>query len=102
MSDDEYKKKVLEMLKEIKDEIFKLNYGYEPNLEEGLKKCGYKMTPDEAMNLLKVVSQGPDDDQSSTGFTQWSEVFNLTKRHVKLSILREWDKTFEFEIEQKK
>ncbi len=26
MSDDEYKKKVLEMLKEIKDEIFKLNY----------------------------------------------------------------------------
>ena len=72
------------------------------NLEEGLKKCGYKMTPDEAMNLLKVVSQGPDDDQSSTGFTQWSEVFNLTKRHVKLSILREWDKTFEFDIEQKK
>ena len=26
MSDDEDKKKVLEMLKEIKDEIFKLNY----------------------------------------------------------------------------
>ena len=26
MSDDEYKKKVLEMLKEIKDEIYKLNY----------------------------------------------------------------------------
>ena len=26
MSDGEYKKKVLEMLKEIKDEIFKLNY----------------------------------------------------------------------------
>ena len=26
MSDDEYKKKVLEMLKEIKDEIFKLDY----------------------------------------------------------------------------
>ena len=26
MSDDKYKKKVLEMLKEIKDEIYKLNY----------------------------------------------------------------------------
>ena len=26
MNDDEYKKKVLEMLKEIKDEIYKLNY----------------------------------------------------------------------------
>ena len=26
MSDDEYKKKVLELLKEIKDEIYKLNY----------------------------------------------------------------------------
>lgn len=26
MSDDEYKKKVLEMLKEIKDEIYKLNF----------------------------------------------------------------------------
>ncbi|MGM9868052.1 MAG: linear amide C-N hydrolase [Sodaliphilus sp.] len=83
--------------------ILKSNHGKNryDNLEKGLQKCGYKMTAQEAMDLLKVVSQGPDDDQSSTGFTQWSEVFNLTKRHVKLSILREWDKTFEFNIEQK-
>ena len=68
-------------------------------LRESLGKHQYAMTADEAMTLLKNVSQGPDDSQLSTGFTQWSEVFNLTKRTVTMSILREYDRKFEFGIE---
>ena len=69
------------------------------SLRAGLLRHNYKMTPDEALNLLKVVAQGPDGYQGSTGFTQWSEVFNLSKKTVSMSILREWDKTFHFKVE---
>ena len=68
-------------------------------LRAGLLQHNYKMTPEEALNLLKVVAQGPDGYQGSTGFTQWSEVFNLSKKTVSMSILREWDKTFHFKVE---
>ena len=71
------------------------------NLKEGLRKYNYNVTSSQALELLKLVSQGPDDpDQSSTGFTQWSEVYNLTKRRLTLNLTREWDKTFEFGIEE--
>ena len=70
------------------------------NLKEGLRKYNYNVTSSQALELLKLVSQGPDGpDQSSTGFTQWSEVYNLTKRRLTLNLTREWDKTFEFGIE---
>ena len=69
------------------------------SLRAGLLRHNYKMTPEEALNLLKVVAQGPDGYQGSTGFTQWSEVFNLSKKTVSMSILREWDKTFHFKVE---
>ena len=69
------------------------------SLRAGLLRYNYKMTPEEALNLLKVVAQGPDGYQGSTGFTQWSEVFNLSKKTVSMSILREWDKTFHFKVE---
>lgn len=69
------------------------------DLRDGLYDHNYKMTPEEAMDLLRVVAQGPYGDQSSTGFTQWSELFNLSQRRVTMSILREWDKRFEFGIE---
>ena len=68
------------------------------HLSDVLKAHNYIMTPDQARDLLELVSQGPDDDQSSTGFTQWSEVFNLTKRELSLSILREWHKSFHFRV----
>src|SRR5574344_1706205 len=42
------------------------------NLKEGLRKYNYNVTSSQALELLKLVSQGPDGpDQSSTGFTQW-------------------------------
>lgn len=69
------------------------------SLRAGLLRHNYKMTPEEALDLLKVVAQGPDGYQGSTGFTQWSEVFNLSKKTVSMSILREWDKTFHFKVE---
>ena len=69
------------------------------SLRAGLLRHNYKMTPEESLGLLKVVAQGPDGYQGSTGFTQWSEVFNLSKKTVSMSILREWDKTFHFKVE---
>ena len=69
------------------------------SLRAGLLRHNYKMTPEEALGLLKVVAQGPDGYQGSTGFTQWSEVLNLSKKTVSMSILREWDKTFHFKVE---
>ena len=69
------------------------------NLRAGLLKYNYNVTPSQALELLKVVAQGPNDDKSSTGFTQWSQVYNLTKRRLTLNLTREWDKTFEFGIE---
>ena len=70
-------------------------------LRDGMKQHHYTLTPDEAMGLLESVSQGPDGDQSSTGFTQWSEVFNLTQKQVTLSLLREYSRSFRFGIEKK-
>ena len=70
------------------------------NLRAGLRKYNYNVTPSQALELLKIVAQGPNDDKSSTGFTQWSEVYNLTKRRLTLNLTREWDKTFEFGIEE--
>lgn len=71
------------------------------DLRAGLLKHNYNVTPSQALELLKVVAQGPDDDdKSSTGFTQWSQVYNLTKRRLTMNLTREWDKTFEFGIEE--
>ncbi|MGN1229684.1 MAG: linear amide C-N hydrolase [Prevotella sp.] len=69
------------------------------NLRAGLLKYNYNVTPSQALELLKIVAQGPEGSTSSTGFTQWSEVYNLSKRRLTMNILREWDKTFEFGVE---
>ena len=68
------------------------------NLRKTLQENNYTLTPDEGRNLLKLVAQGPEVEET-TGFTQWSEIFNLNKKTVTMSILREWNKKFEFGIE---
>lgn len=69
-------------------------------LKENLSNSKYKLNPVQAMELLQKVAQGPDEEATrSTGFTQWSEVYNLNKKTVKMSILREYDKTFTFSVE---
>ena len=70
------------------------------DLRAGLLKYNYNVTPSQALELLKIVAQGPEGSKSSTGYTQWSEVYNLTKRRLTLNLTREWDKTFEFGIEE--
>lgn len=70
------------------------------DLRDGLRNYNYNVTPSQALELLKIVAQGPDGpDQSSTGFTQWSEVYNLSKRRLTMNLTREWNKTFEFGVE---
>ena len=64
-----------------------------------LKEYNYKVTFAEGLGLLQKVAQGPNDDKSSTGFTQWSEMYNLTKRRLTMNLTREWNKTFEYGVE---
>lgn len=68
-------------------------------LGDKLSEAGFNVSTEMSMEMLREVAQGPDGDQSSTGFTQWSEVFNLTKKEVTMSILREWNRQFVFRIE---
>ena len=68
-------------------------------LKRELSRYNYQLTPTQAIAVLDSVAQGPENTQLSTGFTQWSEVYNLSKRRVSMTILREWGKTFEFGIE---
>ena len=68
-------------------------------LKSYLAKNNYQVASEtEGMGLLKSVAQGPEDSKLSTGFTQWSEIYNLSKKKVTMSILREFDKKFEFGI----
>ena len=74
-------------------------YRYEI-LKSYLAEHNYQVPSEtEGMGLLKSVAQGPEDSKLSTGFTQWSEIYNLSKKKVTMSILREFDKKFEFGIE---
>ena len=62
-----------------------------------LKAKDYTLTSDEAMNLLKAVSQPPSSEITSQ--TQWSALYNLTERTMRLTILREYAKEYNFKVE---
>ena len=68
-------------------------------LKEKLEGYGFNLNIQQGKELLRDVAQGPESSTLSTGFTQWSELFDLTRKRVTLSILREFDKSFEFGIE---
>ncbi len=57
----------------------------------------YALTENDAMNLLKKVSQPPTEELTSQ--TQWSSLYNLTEKTLKLSILREYGKEYNFSVE---
>ena len=63
-------------------------------LRNKLQEMNYRLTPTQGMELLKAVAQGPENPELSTGFTQWSEMYNLSKKTVTLSILREFEHNF--------
>ena len=68
-------------------------------LRKNLSQYAYNLNATQGMDLLTQVAQGPEESFLSTGFTQWSEVYNLNKKKVTMSILREFGKTFEFGME---
>lgn len=67
-------------------------------LRKNLLQYSYNLNAVQGMDVLTQVAQGPEESFLSTGFTQWSEIYDLNKKSVSMSILREFGKTFEFGI----
>lgn len=67
------------------------------NLRKTLDEKKHVMKEDEAMQLLEKVSQPPTEELTSQ--TQWSALYNLTERTLRLTILREYAKEYNFRIE---
>ena len=53
-----------------------------------LQANNYTLSEDDAMTLLKNVSQPPTEE--ITSMTQWSSMYNLTEKTLRLAILREY------------
>lgn len=58
-------------------------------LHNTLNNCGYRLNAADAMNLLKEVSQKPDYTDP-TSCTQWSALYDLTEKTVKIAFLRNY------------
>lgn len=56
----------------------------------------YQLGEDEAMSLLQAVSQPPTEELTSQ--TQWSALYNLTEETLRLAILREYGKEYQFKV----
>lgn len=67
------------------------------NLRKTLDEKKHVMKEDEAMQLLEKVSQPPTEELTSQ--TQWSALYNLTEKTLRLTILREFAKEYNFRIE---
>lgn len=67
------------------------------NMREVLSNNNYLLGSDEAMSLLSLVSQGRND-ADPTSFTQWSALYNLSQKSIRLAILREYGKEYNFKI----
>ena len=68
------------------------------NLRKTLDEKKHVMKEDEAMQLLEKVSQPPTEELTSQ--TQWSALYNLTEKTLRLTILREYAKEYNFRIEK--
>ena len=66
-------------------------------LRNTLKDKNYSLNADDGMQLLKAVSQPPTEELTSQ--TQWSSLYNLTERSLRLTILREYAREYNFKIE---
>ena len=67
------------------------------NLRKTLDEKKHVMKEAEAMQLLEKVSQPPTEELTSQ--TQWSALYNLTEKTLRLTILREYAKEYNFRIE---
>lgn len=67
-------------------------------MQDTLRVNAYKLTEEQAMNLLKAVSTASNPAEN-TSHTQWSALYNLSKRTMDLSILQEYEKKYSFKVE---
>lgn len=65
-------------------------------LRDTLAANDYKLTDSQAWQLLRDVSQPPTAEITSQ--TQWSALYNLTEKTMRLAILREYGKEYRFEV----
>ena len=65
-------------------------------LRTNLAANNYTLASDEAMSLLQKVSQPPTGDITSQ--TQWSCLYNLSEKTLRLAILREYGKMYDFRV----
>lgn len=57
----------------------------------------YALNQKEAMSLLNLVSQEANESDP-TSFTQWSALYNLSEKTVRLALLREYGKEYFFKV----
>ena len=67
-------------------------------LRDSLARNKYCLDSEQAMSLLHAVSQ-PADLKNITSQTQWSCLYNLSEKTLRLAILREYGKTYNFKVE---
>ena len=67
-------------------------------LRNCLARNNYCLDSEQAMSLLHAVSQ-PVDLTNITSQTQWSCLYNLSEKTLRLAILREYGKTYNFKVE---
>jgi len=67
-------------------------------LKVNLTKYNNKLSDEQAMNLLKAVSQDSHPGEN-TSHTQWSALYNLTRKKVDISLLQEYGTKYSFTIE---
>lgn len=65
-------------------------------LRDTLAAHDYKLTDSQAWQLLQAVAQPPTADFTSQ--TQWSALYNLTEKTMRLAILREYGKEYNFKV----
>lgn len=66
-------------------------------LRDTMKFHSYKLTEEQAVSLLKAVSQSADPAKP-TSHTQWTNIYNMSNRTVKAAILQKYDKWYEFNL----
>lgn len=66
------------------------------SLRVNLSAAKYSLSEDSAMKLLETVSQPPTEEITSQ--TQWSALYNLSQKSVRLAILREYGKQYDFKV----
>lgn len=65
-------------------------------MRKTLHENNYTLGEAKAMELLDSVSQPPTEELTSQ--TQWSSLYNLTEKTLKLAILREYGKEYNFKV----